>query len=218
MLFRSDPAAGLKKAEAALAATEAKIAELEDQRRTALAESDELDAVALVDSKLAKERAAAATYADRIVVLRGAVRAANEEQRLRQYYAALAVVAKRLEARAKLATEMEAALKHAGELWAQLMASRSEVLKAWPEVLPLPRITDLQGSELRLELSYALFACGRPNHERPGWPAPLPVPGVAGLEARGIAGAVRAAGEGFLARLRSLQNIKPEDDEEEFAA
>jgi hypothetical protein len=215
--FRRDPAAGLATAQAALTATEQRIAELEGDRQTALAESDTLEAVALVDSALTKERAAAATYQDRIQVLRGAVKAANEDERQKQYSSALAIVAKRLEARAALAAEMEAALKHTSELWAKLMASRSDVMAKWPEVLPLPRIEDLAGTELRLELAYALYAAGKPNWERPGWPNPLPAPGVQGMEPKGIAEATRLANEGFLARLKSLQSIKPDQDEEEAA-
>jgi hypothetical protein len=95
-LFRADPAAGLKKAQTALAATEAKIAELEDQRRIALGESDAIEPVAVLDSELAVQRAAAATYRDRIIVLKSAVRASNEDERQKQYDAGLREVAKRL--------------------------------------------------------------------------------------------------------------------------
>jgi len=51
-LFRSNPQAGLKKAEAALAAAEAKLAELASDRAVALRESDAVDAVVAVDAKI----------------------------------------------------------------------------------------------------------------------------------------------------------------------
>ena len=80
--FRRDAAAGLATAQGKLAAAEAKIAELESDRRLALAESDAIEPVAAIDKAIAEQRQAAATYADRVQVLKAAVREHQAEQNL----------------------------------------------------------------------------------------------------------------------------------------
>ena len=80
--FRRDAAAGLATAQGKLAAAEAKIAELEFDRRLALAESDAIEPVAAIDKAIAEQRQAAATYADRVQVLKAAVREHQAEQNL----------------------------------------------------------------------------------------------------------------------------------------
>jgi hypothetical protein len=94
MLFRNNPQAGLKKAQAALSAGNTKIVELEAARTVALAETDELKSVHDIDTAIADQRKAAATLTDRIQVLAHAAREQQAAEHRKQYAAALAVVRK----------------------------------------------------------------------------------------------------------------------------
>jgi hypothetical protein len=137
-LFRANPQAGLAKAQAALAATDAKIAELEADRRTALAESDAIEPVHALDMEIAKQRAAAATYADRVQLLKPAVAEQREDERRKQYQAALLEIEKRLAKQVELAGKVEQAARDLGKLWNGLLGWRSAIISGWPASLPLP--------------------------------------------------------------------------------
>jgi hypothetical protein len=214
-MFRRDAAAGLRKAEASLATTVAKIDELEQQRRTALLESDEVAAVHAIDLQIAGQRAAAATHADRVQVLKAALKEQQAEQLEQQRQAALTEVQKRLDGQVELAREVEAAVKQLGDRWEKLLQWRQAILGAWPDGLPRPLASDFENvGPLRRELGHALHAAGRPAWDRQcSIPPPVPVPGVQGLEAKGLAGAVAAAGAAFIARIRSQRIDSGVDDE-----
>jgi hypothetical protein len=217
--FRQDPASGLKKAQAALAAAEARIVELESDRLTALAESDDVSIVHSVDLRLVGERQTAATLVDRIAVLRAAVRAQHIEAANKLHQAGLAIISERLEKRVGLARELDGILRQFEDIWRQLI-DRSPVITNWPPGLPLPRAEDLLDIKpLRDELSWRLYACGRPSWNRVcSVPQPKPAVGVAGLEPKGLVGATEAMGLGLLARLRMQGPISTNEDEEATAA
>jgi hypothetical protein len=200
MLFRTNPAAGLAKAQTALAATEARIVELEQERQTVLAEADTVEPVHALDLQISGLRAAAQTHADRIAVLRAAAREQQAEQLEAQRQAALAEVQKRLDAQVELAREVEHAVKQLGQKWNQLLQWRTAILSAWPESLPRPTATDFYDvGPLRRELGNALFGESNAAWNRiPSIPGPIAPIGVEGLSPKGIAGYVAAAGAALL--------------------
>jgi hypothetical protein len=195
-LFRSDPAAGLAKAQAALTAAQGRIVELEIDRLTALRESDAIEPVAEIDRQIADLRKAAATHTDRVAVLKAALREQQAEETERQRQAAIAEIEKRLTGQVELAREVEAAVKHLGQKWNQLLQWRTSILSAWPDGLPRPLATDfVDVGPLRRELGTSLYAAGRPAWDRLcSIPPPVAPYAVEGLSPKGIAGYVAAAG------------------------
>jgi hypothetical protein len=218
-LFRRDPAAGLAKAQAALAEAQQKIAELEAARQVALQESDALEPVHAIDSQIAAQRAAVATHADRVQVLKAAVREQQAEETERQRQAALVEVQKRLDAQVELAREVEAAVKQLGDKWNELLQWRQAIIGGWPDSLPRPLASDFEDQrQLIRELATALFSAGKPRWDKPGSiPAPASPIGVEGLSPKSISGYVAAAGQGFLARIKAQRIDNPTDDESEAA-
>jgi hypothetical protein len=218
MLFRNNPQAGLKKAEAALAGCQAKIAELQSARTTALAEADDVASVHDLDRQIEDQRKAAATYSDRIAVLKAAVAEQQAAEHQKQYAAALAEIEKRLVGQVELAGKVEQAARDLGQHWNQLLNWRSAIVSGWPAELPLPpadAFVDI--GPLRRELSVLLYSIGEPKWDRPSSiPAPAQPFTVQGLEPKGVASYVDGAGKAFIARLRS-QAIKPIQDESEAA-
>lgn len=218
-LFRSNPQAGLKKAEAALAAAEARLAELASDRAVALRESDDVGAVQAVDARITETLAAVNVHRDRIVALKAAVHEQRTEELDRQRAAAIAEIERRLAGQVKLAGEVEAAVKHLGDTWNRLINWRQSIISGWPEGLPLPRATDFQDlRDLRRELGVLLFSAGKPSWNRPpSIPAPAGPVGVAGLEPKGLARYVEGAGRAFIARLRMQQPVVNSDEGNEAA-
>jgi hypothetical protein len=217
-LFRTDPAAGLARAQAALTAAEGRVAELELDRLTALRESDAIEPVAALDRQIAEQRQAAATHAARVQVLKAAVREQQAEETERQRQAALIEVQKRLDAQVELAKEVEAAVRHLGDRWEKLLQWRQAILSGWPEGLPRPLSTDFEDVRIiRRELAVALYAAGKPSWARQcSIPNPASPIGVTGLESRGLANAVAAAGAAFISRIKT-QRIDNSNDEDEAA-
>jgi hypothetical protein len=211
--FRRDAAAGLAIAQAKLAAVEAKIAELEQERQTALAESDDLASVHTLDKAITEQRQAAVTYADRVRLLKAAMRQQQAEQFEQQRQAALAVVAKRLEQQVELAKQVEQAVRDLGDRWSELLNWQQSITGGWPAELPLPKPSDFEDvRQLRRELATALYGAGRPAWDRLcNIPAPVSPIGVQGLESKGISGYVAAAGAGFIERIKSEK--LPTDEE-----
>jgi hypothetical protein len=220
MLFRSNPQAGLKKAEAALAAAQAKIDELQAARHLALLEADTVESVATIDSQIAAQRAAAAVYRDRIAALKAAVRAQQAEETERQRQAALVEVEKRIAKEVEKARQVEKLVKELGEAWGDLLNWRTSILSAWPAELSRPLASDFEDQrQLIRELATALFAAGAPRWNKPcSIPSPVSPIGVEGLSPKGIAGYVAAAGQGFLSRIKAQRIDNPTDDDEELVA
>jgi hypothetical protein len=214
--FRKDAVAGLQKATAALNATEARIVQLEEDRRLALQETDATAPVIAADKALGEARVEASIYKDRIVALRAAVAEQRAEERAKQYAAAIAVIEKRLVAQVHLAGEVEQAVRDLGERWNKLINWRQAIIASWPENLPLPRSTDFQDlRDLRREVGIALWSAGKPAWNRPcSLPNPAGPVGVQGLEPTGLARYVEGAGKAFVARLRMTQPVVNSDDEE----
>jgi hypothetical protein len=216
-IFRKDAAAGLAKAQAALTAAEGRISELEIDRLTALRESDAIEPVAEIDRQIADLRKAAATYTDRVAVLKAALREQQAEETERRRQAAIAEIEKRLAGQVELAREVEAAVRHLGQKWNKLLQWRSAILSGWPDNLARPVASDFENvGPLRRELGNALFSASNPSWDRiPSIPGPVAPYAVEGLSPKGISGYVAAAGAGFLARIKSQRIETPGDDSDE---
>lgn len=214
-LFRRDNAAALKKAEVALAAAETKITELESTRLRLLQESDELSPVHEADKAITEQRQAAATYADRVQVLKAALKQERAEEAERAHQAGIAIIAARLQKRVELARRLDAILREFETVWHALL-DRSAVIADWPPGVPLPPAEALLDIRpLWDELGWRLYACGRPAWNRScSVPAPKPAVGVTGLEPKGLVGATEAMGQGLLARLRHSRLPTPDDESE----
>jgi hypothetical protein len=213
--FRRDAAAGLATAQGKLAAAEARLAELASERALALAESDDVAVVQKIDERVAAAQSEAGVLKDRIATLQQAVREQQAEQTDMLRQKAIGEIERRLADQVKLAGEVEAAVKHLGEVWTRLLSWRGAILAKWPAELPLPKASDFEDvRQLRRELATALFAAGRPAWDRePSIPAPASPIGVQGLEPRGLAGAVAIAGQSFIARLKAQPVDVPEGEQ-----
>jgi hypothetical protein len=219
-LFRSDSQAGLRKAEAALVATEAKLADLAAARTVALRESDDVVVVQRLDTEISEASAAATVHRDRIVALKAALRQLQAEETERQRQAALAEVQRRLDQQVQLAKGVEDAVRLLGGRWNELLRWRQAIIAGWPDNLPRPLASDFENvGPLRRELGHALHAAGKPAWDRLcSIPPPVPAMAVEGLGPKGIAGFVAAAGAGFIARIKSQRIETPSDDSDEAAA
>jgi hypothetical protein len=213
--FRRDSAAGLATARGKLAAAEARLADLANERALALAESDDVAVVQKIDTAISAAQSEAGVLKDRISTLQQAIRQQQVEETERQRQAALVEVQKRLDAQVELATDVEAAVKQLGAKWNELLNWRTAILGAWPDGLPRPLASDFEDVRLlRRELATALFSASKPAWDRqPSIPAPASPIGVQGLEPTGIAGYVAAAGAGFLARIKAQRINGGVDDE-----
>jgi hypothetical protein len=214
-LFRADPESGLRKAEAALTAAEARLAELASDRAVALRESDDVGAVQVVDARITETLAAVNVHRDRITALKAAVREQRTEETDRQRAIAIAEIERRLADQVKLAATVETAVRDLGRVWNELLNWRGAIIAGWPDALPLPppdAFHDVR--ELRRELATALYSAGKPAWDREcSIPAPASPIGVEGLSPKGIAGFVTMAGNSFLARLKMHRVDVPEGEQ-----
>jgi hypothetical protein len=212
----------LETAKAKLATVDSQLAALATERATTLAESDDIADVVAVDAKIADATKAAAILKDRIETLEATIRqqAADEHERARQ--AGIVEIEKRITEQVKIAKRVEAAVQELGDSWNELIGWRSAIVSKWPPGLPLPLTSDFEDLRaLRRSLAEMLHSSGRPSWDRQcSIPAPAAPVAVAGVESRGIANAVAAAGAAFIARLRA-QRVASDDhvgpDEEKVA-
>jgi hypothetical protein len=219
--FRKDAVAGQQKATEALNATEARIVQLEEDRRLALQETDATAPVVAADRAIAEARVEASIHRDRIAALRTAVAEQQAADRQKEYDKAVGMIERRLGDQVMLAREVESAVANLGERWNKLLSWRQAIISQWPEGLPLPRATDFQDlRDLRRELGVLLWSAGKPAWNRPtSIPTPIGPVGVLGLEPAGLAKYVEGAGKAFVARLRmrGLVNHETQTDEESAA-
>jgi hypothetical protein len=213
--LKRDPAIALRKARGDLVAAETTLANLALKRQAALVETDELDAVAAVDAAMQAEHRTIGILRDRTEALARQVRQLEHEQRERERDAAIVELEKGFAKRHKLALEVEAAVKVLGDAWAALLDSRETALAAWPEIFPRPPAEVLRSRQMERELSWALFAAGRPVMGITRLPAPSNVGlGVTGISPKGIAGCVDEEHGAILQVLRNRPLPSPSETEE----
>jgi hypothetical protein len=128
----------LEIAQAALAADEKRIVELEIERAQKLedADGDYLSELEAIDTQLRSLRANAIVHADRIAAME--IKAAKRERAriAEQRTAAIAEIKNALPARVAAAVRLDVALKELANAFASLASADAEVFADWPDTLP----------------------------------------------------------------------------------
>lgn len=220
-LFRSDPQAGLKKAEAALTATEARLAELASDRAVALRESDDVGAVQKIDAQIAATLADINIHKDRIIALRAALKEQQAEQTEQERQKAIGVVEQRGTGVIEVARRFEHHQRAAAAALEELYGWGPAITSAWPsDLLARPLASDFHDQrDLKREVAVFLYSLGKPSWNRDCFfPAPAaPIP-VAGLQPKGVVGYVTFSIQNFLARLKAQRTDVGADEDTEAAA
>jgi hypothetical protein len=171
-----------------------------------LLESDDNTVIEKHDAELAALERQISIHQDRIVALNAQLRREHIEEVAKRRQAAIEVLEQKFAKRQALAVEVEAAVKHLGDVWAALLASRTTIVSDWDDtVFPRPRQDDLK-SRIDRECAWALWSAGRPTALSP---CKIPAPsneglGIIGIHPRGIAGAIDLEHQVMLDRLRNL--------------
>jgi hypothetical protein len=188
------------------------------KRQAALVETDELEAVAAIDVSINEQHTAIGILSDRCAALVRQVRALDCAQLEAERTAAIAELEKGFAKRHKLALEVEEAVKVLGDAWAALLDSREPALAHWPEIFPRPPAEVLRSRQMERELSWALFAAGRPSMGVCRLPAPSNTGlGVAGVSPKSLAGCVDEEHAAILETLRNRPLPVVDQSEEEAA-
>jgi hypothetical protein len=213
--FKRDTAASLQRAIAERGAAEAKLADLQGKRKAALLEADDIEQVQILDRQIEAAHQTLGILVDKIVALEAQLAHEKVEAIAKQRAAAIEVLERKFAERLKLAEAVEAAVKNLGDTWEALLHSRSDIVEGWPDEFERPLEADLR-SRIDREFAWALFGAGKPNALKPcSIPAPSNIGlGVAGISAKGIAGAIKVEHDVMLDRLRSLPlpDAEPKDE------
>src|SRR5215471_4330284 len=189
--FKRDTESALTAAQEDVAATEAKIADLQSERQSILLGED-IGTIAALDQKISDQHRALKVHQDRVSALQAQQRREHHEQLKRERDAAVATLEEAFSKSNAKAIGLEAAVKVLGDTLFELLFAREAAFAAWPENLPRPSYQVLRSSNLLKELGWALFAAGRPTAMEPcRIPAPNNIGlGIAGIEPKGIAGCI----------------------------
>jgi hypothetical protein len=212
--LKRDSTAALAKAQLELTPAEGKLSELAMQRGQAVVDSDDVAAVAAIDQQLADQHRTISILTDRCSALARQVWQQDHERREAERTAAIAELEKAFKKRVAVAVELEEAVERLGFLWCQLLDSREPSLSAWPEMFPRPPAEALRSRQMERELSWALYAAGRPVMGVCKLPSPGNIGlGVTGISPKGIAGVVEEEHANILESLRAQPIPNVETDE-----
>jgi hypothetical protein len=201
--LKRDPKPALARAQLELTQAEGRLSELTMQRGAALVENDDVASVAAINQQLAEVHQTIGILGDRVAALHRQVRALDHEQLEAERQSAVGKLEAAFKKRRAVAAELEEAVTRLGDLWAELLDSRETALAAWPEIFPRPPAEVLRSRQMERELSWALFAAGRPHMGVSRLPAPNNVGlGVTGISPKGIAGCVQEEHDAILQVLR----------------
>ena len=209
---RTDPAEALKTAQQALATTEAKILDLGQARGAKLLETDGIDEVTAIDRQIEQQRQAAVIHRDRIAVLQGEVRRLEAEASAKRHGERVATTAKALAERNVTAGELQAAIQNMAVAYFKLIDQNREIARQWGMSVNAVRTGALDIGTVSREVSWALFAAGRPH----GGKCHLPSPSNAGLGVAGDTGGgnfaerVSSASAALLDMIRAAPEPLPE--------
>ena len=136
--FKRDTAAALEKAKAALAAAEAKAAELERRRQAAVIEADGYEPIAALDRELAAVNAELRFLRERVSALEAVQLEEQRQARQRDRAAAIGRVEAALPARLKAMERLEKAVKDVAVAVEALVEIQGTTLRGWPSNLEPP--------------------------------------------------------------------------------
>jgi hypothetical protein len=214
--LKRDPKPALARAQLELTQAEGRLSELAMQRGAALVDSDDVQSVAAIDQQLAEVHRTIGILSDRCAALHRQVRALDNEQLEAERQSAVGKLEAAFKKRRAIALELEEAVARLGDLWCQLLESREPALEHWPNLFPRRPAEVLRSRQMERELSWALFAAGRPQMGVTKLPAPGNVGlGVTGISPKGIAGCVQEEHDAILQVLR--ERALPTETTEEAA-
>lgn len=216
-IFKRDTSAARDKAVRALSASAARIAQLTGERAASLVAADDAEVLA-IDRLLEEEHRAAALHADRITALTAELRRERLARLAGERDAAIAVLLAARSDCVAIGTELEEAIKKVGTLLFAAKDIRSKLLARWPVGLAFPRANELQLTRLPAEVSWALYAAGRPTAMAgTSMPTPQSTTAVAGLGPVGIAALIARSVNSTIARLKN-EPLEDDEQDEEIAA
>jgi hypothetical protein len=206
----------LQNATAALAQTEQRIIELQDERARKLAdeEGDYLAEVDALDRLIETQQRAIRTHHDRISALNAEMQRQAQFKADRELADRVASTEKALRERDATAVKLEAAIRDFGGLYFDLIDKNLEISRQWGMSNNALRAGLLGEALLAREVSHALFAVGRPR----GGVSRLPAPGTVGLgitgddSSGGLADRIAAASGALLDMIRAIPARAPEDE------
>jgi hypothetical protein len=203
----------------------AQIAELQQRRDAALADDDGIDQIAAIDRQADEQGRRLRALQDKISLLEGRLASEQEEQRGRDFVAAVAAIEGPLARRTKAAEELERALQRVGACAKEFAAATSAVLEAWPDGVDFPARA-YPGHCLSLErlgaVMQQLFTPPRGHADRrPAQPAEFvarTIDVAERVKLTGFAATERQLAEEWLADLRTAHDPVPAETENEEAA
>jgi hypothetical protein len=205
----------LQSATAALAQTEQRVLELQEERARKLADEDgdylaEVDAL---DRLLETQQRAIHTHQDRIEALQAEIRRQAQLKADRELADRVASTEKALAERDAIAVKLEAAIRDFGGLYFEMIDKNLEISRQWGMSNNALRAGLLGEALLAREVSHALFAVGRPR----GGVSRLPAPGTVGLgvtgddSTGGLADRIAAASGALLEMVKAIPTSLPDE-------
>jgi hypothetical protein len=130
--FTRDTTSRIEATRHALAAAEATIAKMMQERATAIVDSDDVAAVRKLDDLLSAEQRTTQILADRLVALEQTLVAESEQQRQRDYTAAVASLERLLPLRTDAAAEVESAILVLASAVQKFVQVSGSIVNQWP--------------------------------------------------------------------------------------
>jgi hypothetical protein len=217
-LFSASPETGLKRAEAERMTTIGQLEELQRERAALLTGAEDVSAIAAIDAKLRLKERTIAILGERIDAFRAQIREQRRRKIEERREAAIDAMARKLDARKKVADDLVASATKMAECFFALQDLEPGFYAEWPAELPLPRFDLRGGAALKRELSYLLYGLGRPR-----WNSECQILGpqspiaVAGMGPTGVAELIAGSADAFL-RSCFMVPISDERDSDETEA
>jgi hypothetical protein len=136
--FARDTASRIEATRRELAAAEATIAKMVQERAAAIADSDDVEAVRKLDALLDAEQRTTRILADRLAALEAQLGAESEQQRQKAYEAAVASIERLLPLRANAATEVQTSILALASAVRKYVEISGSIVSKWPTNVSRP--------------------------------------------------------------------------------
>ena len=169
MLF-NNPQNALDKVNQKILDLDAGLRDLAAKRAALVAslDDDNVSAIQVLDKAAQAEQAARVILVDKAAALQEECRRAEFRAREATRQTAIGTIKKKLEARLRIAAELEAAIKLMGEKYKELTAAPS-VIADWPFAV-VRELTHLDHRQVNREVSWALYSASAPVGGKPSLP------------------------------------------------